>query len=132
DSQQGRITFHTRRSHYIQKSNTWLQNLSRQVTANENITIPPRTEIIVPGYIGNDVSFNSGLIGLRKIKSEWIANSSDASGPSRKELSRNVCLQKFELRSIQLARQQLTPDPSRNAELSPRTEKAPQKDRPRI
>ncbi|GFX94393.1 hypothetical protein TNCV_4294381 [Trichonephila clavipes] len=34
----------------------------RQVTANENITIPPRTEIIVPGYIGNDVSFNSGLI----------------------------------------------------------------------
>ncbi|GFT61300.1 retrovirus-related Pol polyprotein from transposon 412 [Trichonephila clavipes] len=26
----------------------------RQVTANENITIPPRTEIIVPGYIGND------------------------------------------------------------------------------
>ncbi|GFV35204.1 retrovirus-related Pol polyprotein from transposon 412 [Trichonephila clavipes] len=40
----------------------------RQVTANENITIPPRTEIIVPGYIGNDVSFNSGLIELRKIK----------------------------------------------------------------
>ncbi|GFU59508.1 retrovirus-related Pol polyprotein from transposon 17.6 [Trichonephila clavipes] len=28
----------------------------RQVTANENITIPPRTEIIVPGYIGNDKS----------------------------------------------------------------------------
>ncbi|GFY22526.1 retrovirus-related Pol polyprotein from transposon 17.6 [Trichonephila clavipes] len=28
----------------------------RQVTANENITIPPRTEIIVPGYIGNDSS----------------------------------------------------------------------------
>ncbi|GFT58779.1 retrovirus-related Pol polyprotein from transposon 17.6 [Trichonephila clavipes] len=28
----------------------------RQVTANENITIPPRTEIIVPGYIGNDLT----------------------------------------------------------------------------
>ncbi|GFX33791.1 retrovirus-related Pol polyprotein from transposon 412 [Trichonephila clavipes] len=28
----------------------------RQITANENITIPPRTEIIVPGYIGNDSS----------------------------------------------------------------------------
>ncbi|GFW70249.1 retrovirus-related Pol polyprotein from transposon 412 [Trichonephila clavipes] len=40
----------------------------RQVTANENITIPPRTEIIVPGYIGNDVSFNSGLIGSAENK----------------------------------------------------------------
>ncbi|GFT86774.1 hypothetical protein TNCV_2318951 [Trichonephila clavipes] len=40
----------------------------RQVTANENITIPPRTEIIVPGYIGNDVSFNSGLIGTAENK----------------------------------------------------------------
>ncbi|GFU58770.1 hypothetical protein TNCV_3089111 [Trichonephila clavipes] len=28
----------------------------RQVTAIENITIPPRTEIIVPGYIGNDLT----------------------------------------------------------------------------
>ncbi|GFU03444.1 hypothetical protein TNCV_797431 [Trichonephila clavipes] len=42
----------------------------RQVTANENITIPPRTEIIVPGYIGNDVSFNSGLIGSAENKAK--------------------------------------------------------------
>ncbi|GFV02004.1 hypothetical protein TNCV_2636221 [Trichonephila clavipes] len=55
--QQERITFHTRRSP-IFKIDTG-QNPIRQVTANENITIS-RTEIIVPGYIGNDESFNSG------------------------------------------------------------------------
>ncbi|GFT74516.1 retrovirus-related Pol polyprotein from transposon 412 [Trichonephila clavipes] len=44
----------------------------RQVTANENITIPPRTEIIVPGYIGNDVSFNSGLIGTAENKANGL------------------------------------------------------------
>ncbi|GFU71982.1 retrovirus-related Pol polyprotein from transposon 412 [Trichonephila clavipes] len=44
----------------------------RQVTANENITIPPRTEIIVPGYIGNDVSFNSGLIGSAENKANGL------------------------------------------------------------
>ncbi|GFU97107.1 hypothetical protein TNCV_5074991 [Trichonephila clavipes] len=54
------------------------------VTANENITIPPRTEIIVPGYIGNDVSFNSGLIGSAENKANGLANSFDASGPFQK------------------------------------------------
>ncbi|GFV91652.1 hypothetical protein TNCV_4762171 [Trichonephila clavipes] len=44
----------------------------RQVTANENITIPPRTESIVPGYIGNDVSFNSGLIGSAENKANGL------------------------------------------------------------
>ncbi|GFX99503.1 hypothetical protein TNCV_3039781 [Trichonephila clavipes] len=75
----------------------------RQVTANENITIPPRTEIIVPGYIGND-------------KGEVLANLQ----------SSNLCLQKFELAPIQLA-STVDSDLLENAELSP-NRKAPQKD----
>ncbi|GFY24053.1 retrovirus-related Pol polyprotein from transposon 412 [Trichonephila clavipes] len=76
----------------------------RQVTANENITIPPRTEIIVPGYIGNDVSFNSGLIGSAENKANGLLIASTLVDLSRKTIpSSNVCLQKFELAPIQLA-----------------------------
>ncbi|GFX43624.1 retrovirus-related Pol polyprotein from transposon 412 [Trichonephila clavipes] len=60
----------------------------RQVTANENITIPPRTEIIVPGYIGNDVSFNSGLIGSAENKANGLLIASTLVDLSEK-LSRN-------------------------------------------
>ncbi|GFV15751.1 retrovirus-related Pol polyprotein from transposon 412 [Trichonephila clavipes] len=60
----------------------------RQVTANENITIPPRTEIIVPGYIGNDVSFNSGLIGTAENKANGLLIASTLVDLSEK-LSRN-------------------------------------------
>ncbi|GFV89786.1 hypothetical protein TNCV_827781 [Trichonephila clavipes] len=56
----------------------------RQVTANENITIPPRTEIIVPGYIGNDVSFNSGLIGSAENKANGLLIASTLVDLSRK------------------------------------------------
>ncbi|GFV02365.1 retrovirus-related Pol polyprotein from transposon 297 [Trichonephila clavipes] len=80
----------------------------RQVTANENITIPPRTEIIVPGYIGNDVSFNSGLIGSAENKANGLLIASTLVDLSRKTIP-------------------LTPDLLENAELSP-NRKAPQKD----
>ncbi|GFT99904.1 retrovirus-related Pol polyprotein from transposon 412 [Trichonephila clavipes] len=80
--QQERITFHTRRSHYIQ--NKHRTESIRQVTANENITIPPRTEIIVPGYIGNDVSFNSGLIGTAENKANGLLIASTLVDLSRK------------------------------------------------
>ncbi|GFW76338.1 retrovirus-related Pol polyprotein from transposon 297 [Trichonephila clavipes] len=95
--QQERITFHTRRSHYIQIEHR-IESI-RQVTTNENITIPPRTEIIVPGYIGNDVSFNSGLIGSAENKANGFANSFDASGPFQKnypEKLRRKTVQEFE------------------------------------
>ncbi|GFW24481.1 retrovirus-related Pol polyprotein from transposon 412 [Trichonephila clavipes] len=91
----------------------------RQVTANENITIPPRTEIIVPGYIGNDVSFNSGLIGSAENKANGLLIASTLVDLSRKTIpSSNVCLQKFELAPIQLA-STVDSRPSRNAELFP-------------
>ncbi|GFX58757.1 hypothetical protein TNCV_804611 [Trichonephila clavipes] len=61
----------------------------RQVTANENIAIPPRTEIIVPGYIGNDVSFNSGLIGTAENKANGLLIASTLVDLSEK-LSRTV------------------------------------------
>ncbi|GFX80707.1 retrovirus-related Pol polyprotein from transposon 412 [Trichonephila clavipes] len=99
----------------------------RQVTANENITIPPRTEIIVPGYIGNDVSFNSGLIGSAENKANGLLIASTLVDLSRKTIpSSNLCLQKFEL-ALSNSPQQLTPDLLENAELSP-NRKAPQKD----
>ncbi|GFU49307.1 retrovirus-related Pol polyprotein from transposon 17.6 [Trichonephila clavipes] len=72
----------------------------RQVTANENITIPPRTEIIVPGYIGNDVSFNSGIIGSAENKANGLLIASTLVDLSRKTIP-------------------LTPDLLENAELSP-------------
>ncbi|GFU92310.1 retrovirus-related Pol polyprotein from transposon 412 [Trichonephila clavipes] len=75
----------------------------RQVTANENITIPPRTEIIVPGYIGND-------------KGEVLATCSPV-----------TCVCKSSSLLLSNSPQQLTPDLLENAELSP-DQKAPQKD----
>ncbi|GFV76926.1 retrovirus-related Pol polyprotein from transposon 412 [Trichonephila clavipes] len=123
--QQERITFHTRRSHYIFKIKHRTESI-RQVTANENITIPPRTEIIVPGYIGNDVSFNSGLIGSAENKANGLLIASTLVDLSRKTIPVRICnvteksrvfqkgevlatcspvtcLQKFELAPIQLA-----------------------------
>ncbi|GFS87514.1 retrovirus-related Pol polyprotein from transposon 412 [Trichonephila clavipes] len=96
----------------------------RQVTANENITIPPRTEIIVPGYIGNDVSFNSGLIGSAENKANGLLIALTLVDLSEK-LSRNVCLQSSSL-LLSNSPQQLTPDLLENVELSP-NRKAPQK-----
>ncbi|GFW52474.1 retrovirus-related Pol polyprotein from transposon 297 [Trichonephila clavipes] len=61
----------------------------RQVTANENITIPPRTEIIVPGYIGNDVSFNSGLIGSAENKANGLLIASTLVDLSRKTIPKD-------------------------------------------
>ncbi|GFX61818.1 retrovirus-related Pol polyprotein from transposon 412 [Trichonephila clavipes] len=122
----------------------------RQVTANENITIPPRTEIIVPGYIGNDVSFNSGLIGSAENKADGLLIASTLVDLSRKTIPARICnvtekprvFQKGEVlatcspvtcvcksSSLLLSNspQQLTPDLLENAELSP-NRKAPQKD----
>ncbi|GFW57352.1 retrovirus-related Pol polyprotein from transposon 412 [Trichonephila clavipes] len=122
----------------------------RQVTANENITIPPRTEIIVPGYIGNDVSFNSGLIGSAENKANGLLIASTLVDLSRKTIPVRICnvteksrvFQKGEVlatcspvtcvcksSSLLLSNspQQLTPDLLENAELSP-NRKAPQKD----
>ncbi|GFW66773.1 retrovirus-related Pol polyprotein from transposon 412 [Trichonephila clavipes] len=99
----------------------------RQVTANENITIPPRTEIIVPGYIGNDVSFNSGLIGTAENKANGLLIASTLVDLSEK-LSRPVtCVCKSSSLLLSNSPQQLTPDLLENAELSP-NRKAPQKD----
>ncbi|GFX33571.1 retrovirus-related Pol polyprotein from transposon 412 [Trichonephila clavipes] len=67
----------------------------RQVIANENITIPPRTEIIVPGYIGND-------------KGEVLATCSPV-----------TCVCKSSSLLLSNSPQQLTPDLLENAELSP-------------
>ncbi|GFV78979.1 retrovirus-related Pol polyprotein from transposon 412 [Trichonephila clavipes] len=122
----------------------------RQVTTNENITIPPRTEIIVPGYIGNDVSFNSGLIGTAENKANGLLIASTLVDLSRKTIPVRICnvtekprvFQKGEVlatcspvtcvcksSSLLLSNspQQLTPDLLENAELSP-NRKAPQKD----
>ncbi|GFV11536.1 retrovirus-related Pol polyprotein from transposon 412 [Trichonephila clavipes] len=91
----------------------------RQVTANENITIPPRTEIIVPGYIGNDVSFNSGLIGTAENKANGLLIASTLVDLSRK-LSRPVtCVCKSSSLLLSNSPQQLTPDLLENVELSP-------------
>ncbi|GFV93471.1 retrovirus-related Pol polyprotein from transposon 412 [Trichonephila clavipes] len=100
----------------------------RQVTANENITIPPRTEIIVPGYIGNDVSFNSGLIGSAENKANGLPIASTLVDLPEK-LSRPVtCVCKSSSLLLSNSPQQLTPDLLENAELSPPNRKAPQKD----
>ncbi|GFX64608.1 hypothetical protein TNCV_1671441 [Trichonephila clavipes] len=66
----------------------------RQVAANENITIPPRTEIIVAGYIGND-------------KGEVLATCSPV-----------TCVCKSSSLLLSNSPQQLTPDLLENAELS--------------
>ncbi|GFV99233.1 retrovirus-related Pol polyprotein from transposon 412 [Trichonephila clavipes] len=114
----------------------------RQVTANENITISPRTEIIVPGYIGNDVSFNSGLIGSAENKANGLLIASTLADLSRKTIPVRICnvteksrvFQKGEVlatcspvtcvcksSSLLLSNspQQLTPDLLENVELSP-------------
>ncbi|GFS80717.1 retrovirus-related Pol polyprotein from transposon 412 [Trichonephila clavipes] len=113
-----------------------------QLTANENITIPPRTEIIVPGYIGNDVSFNSGLIGSAENKANGLLIAPTLVDLSRKTIPVRICnvtekprvFQKGEVlvtcspvtcvcksSSLLLSNspQQLTPDLLENAELSP-------------
>ncbi|GFY13558.1 retrovirus-related Pol polyprotein from transposon 17.6 [Trichonephila clavipes] len=112
------------------------------VTANENITIPPRTEIIVPGYIGNDVSFNSGLIATAENKANGLLIASTLVDLSRKTIPVRICnvteksrvFQKGEVlatcspvtcvcksSSLLLSNspQQLTPDLLENVELSP-------------
>ncbi|GFW79112.1 retrovirus-related Pol polyprotein from transposon 412 [Trichonephila clavipes] len=122
----------------------------RQVTANENITIPPRTEIIVPGYIGNDASFNSGLIGTAENKANGLLIASTLVDLSRKTIPVRICNVTEKPRVFQKGKvlatcspvtcvckssslllsnspQQLTPDLLENAELSP-NRKAPQKD----
>ncbi|GFV53946.1 retrovirus-related Pol polyprotein from transposon 17.6 [Trichonephila clavipes] len=45
----------------------------------------PATEIIVPGYIGNDVSFNSGLIGTAENKANGLLIASTLVDLSRKK-----------------------------------------------
>ncbi|GFW21873.1 retrovirus-related Pol polyprotein from transposon 412 [Trichonephila clavipes] len=114
----------------------------RQVTANENITINPRTEIIVPGYIGNDESLNSGLIATAENKANGLLIASTLVDLSRKTIPVRICnvtekprvFQKGEVlatcspvtcvcksSSLLLSNspQQLTPDLLENAELSP-------------
>ncbi|GFV03756.1 retrovirus-related Pol polyprotein from transposon 412 [Trichonephila clavipes] len=91
----------------------------RQVTANENITIPPRTEIIVPGYIGNDVSFNSGLIGTAENKANGLLIASTLVDLSRKTIPSVTCVCKSSSLLLANSPQQLTPDLLENAELSP-------------
>ncbi|GFU52860.1 retroviral aspartyl protease family protein [Trichonephila clavipes] len=108
------------------------------------------TEIIVPGYIGNDVSFNSGLIGSAENKANGLLIASTLVDLSRKTIPVRICnvtekprvFQKGEVlatcspvtcvcKSLSLllsnSPQQLTPDLLENAELSP-NRKAPQKD----
>ncbi|GFU93878.1 hypothetical protein TNCV_1661021 [Trichonephila clavipes] len=75
----------------------------RQVTANENITIPPRTEIIVPGYIGND-------------KGEVLATCSPV-----------TCVCKSSSLLLSNSPQQLTPDLLENVELSPEQKSSAEK-----
>ncbi|GFX32436.1 retrovirus-related Pol polyprotein from transposon opus [Trichonephila clavipes] len=110
----------------------------------------PATEIIVPGYIGNDVSFNSGLIGSAENKANGLLIASTLVDLSRKTIPVRICnvtekprvFQKGEVlatcspvtcvcksSSLLLSNspQQLTPDLLENAELSP-NRKAPQKD----
>ncbi|GFY07046.1 retrovirus-related Pol polyprotein from transposon 412 [Trichonephila clavipes] len=101
-----------------------------------------RTEIIVPGYIGNDVSFNSGLIGSAENKANGLLIASTLVDLSRKTIPVRICnvteksrvFQKGEVlatcspvtcvcksSSLLLSNspQQLTPDLLENVELSP-------------
>ncbi|GFU28582.1 retrovirus-related Pol polyprotein from transposon 412 [Trichonephila clavipes] len=108
-----------------------------------------KTEIIVPGYIGNDVSFISGLIGSAENKVNGLLIASTLVDLSRKTIPVRICnvtekprvFQKGEVlatcspvtcvcksSSLLLSNspQQLTPDLLENAESSP-NRKAPQK-----
>ncbi|GFT63634.1 retrovirus-related Pol polyprotein from transposon 412 [Trichonephila clavipes] len=49
------------------------------------------TEIIVPGYIGNDVSFNSGLIGSAENKANGLLIASTLVDLSRKTIPVRIC-----------------------------------------
>ncbi|GFW14376.1 retrovirus-related Pol polyprotein from transposon 412 [Trichonephila clavipes] len=100
------------------------------------------TEIIVPGYIGNDVSFNSGLIGTAENKANGLLIASTLVDLSRKTIPVRICNVTEKLRVFQKGEvlatcspvtcvckssslllsnspQQLTPDLLENAELSP-------------
>ncbi|GFX92040.1 retrovirus-related Pol polyprotein from transposon 412 [Trichonephila clavipes] len=85
----------------------------RQVTANENITIPPRTEIIVPGYIGNDKTIPVRICNVTEKsrvfqKGEVLATCSPV-----------TCVCKSSSLLLSNSPQQLTPDLLENVELSP-------------
>ncbi|GFX01388.1 transposon Tf2-6 polyprotein [Trichonephila clavipes] len=85
----------------------------RQVTANGNITIPPRTEIIVPGYIGNDKTIPVRICNVTEKprvfqKGEVLATCSPV-----------TCVCKSSSLLLSNSPQQLTPDLLENAELSP-------------
>ncbi|GFT14956.1 hypothetical protein TNCV_1484141 [Trichonephila clavipes] len=71
----------------------------RQVTANENITIPPRTEIIVPGYIGNDkgevLATCSPVTCVCKSSSLLLSNSPQQLTPEQKSSAERL-FQEFE------------------------------------
>ncbi|GFX23991.1 retrovirus-related Pol polyprotein from transposon 412 [Trichonephila clavipes] len=88
----------------------------RQVTANENITIPPRTEIIVPGYIGNDVSFNSGLIGSAENKVNGFLIASTLVDLSRKTIPVRICNLTEKPRVFQKENAELSPEQKSSAE----------------
>ncbi|GFY35188.1 retrovirus-related Pol polyprotein from transposon 412 [Trichonephila clavipes] len=88
----------------------------RQVTANENITIPPRTEIIVPGYIGNDVSFNSGLIGSAENKANGLLIASTLVDLSRKTIPVRICNVTEKPRVFQKENAELSPEQKISAE----------------
>ncbi|GFV46741.1 retrovirus-related Pol polyprotein from transposon 412 [Trichonephila clavipes] len=111
-------------------------------------TLP--TNMLLPGYIGNDVSFNSGLIGSAENKANGLLIASTLVDLSRKTIPVRICnvteksrvFQKGEVlatcspvtcvcksSSLLLSNspQQLTPDLLENVELSP-NRKAPQKD----
>ncbi|GFY01534.1 retrovirus-related Pol polyprotein from transposon 412 [Trichonephila clavipes] len=116
-----------------------LRSIHEEVTI---FKIEHRTEIIVPGYIGNDVSFNSGLIGSAENKANGLLIASTLVDLSRKTIPVRICnvtekprvFQKGEVlatcspvtcvcksSSLLLSNspQQLTPDLLENAELSP-------------
>ncbi|GFS67231.1 retrovirus-related Pol polyprotein from transposon 412 [Trichonephila clavipes] len=113
------------------------------------------TEIIVPGYIGNDVSFNSGLIGSAENKANGLLIASTLVDLSRKTIPVRICnvteksrvFQKGEVlatcspvtcvcksSSLLLSNspQQLTPDLLENVELSPEQKKLRRKTVQRI
>ncbi|GFX60893.1 retrovirus-related Pol polyprotein from transposon 412 [Trichonephila clavipes] len=55
-----------------------------------------RTEIIVPGYIGNDVSFNSGLIGTAENKANGLLIASTLVDLSRKTIPKSSAERLFQ------------------------------------
>ncbi|GFV07696.1 retrovirus-related Pol polyprotein from transposon 412 [Trichonephila clavipes] len=113
-----------------------------KIDIHGKLKVKIRTEIIVPGYIGNDVSFNSGLIGSAENKANGLLIASTLVDLSRKTIPIRICnvaersrvFQKGEVlatcspvtcvcksSSLLLSNspQQLTPDLLENVELSP-------------